>query len=110
MLPPEKDRKRKDETMGMKQIYDKSNPTVIANTQAAHKAFSEAIEAAREELGMTKYELGNSADASPAQTHRVLTDPDANLTLATMQRFAAPVGKKVVLQVVDIDEEAEEEL
>lgn len=96
--------------MGIKQIYDKSNPMVIANTQEAHKAFSEAIEAAREELGMTKYELGTNADASPAQTHRVLTDPDANLTLATMQRFAATVGKKVTLQVVDIDESAEGEM
>lgn len=88
----------------IKDIYDKENELVQKNAREAHQAFSDAIEAARKENKMTINDLTVSASASPAQTYRVLTDPDANLSLLTMQRFAAPVGKKVVLQVVDLDE------
>lgn len=89
----------------IKDIYDKENELVKKNAREAHKVFSEAINSARQERKMTINDLTVSASASPAQTYRVLTEPDANLSLLTMQRFAASVGKKVVLQMADLDED-----
>lgn len=95
--------------MSVKKIYDKENEQVQKNTREAHKRFSEAIQAEREQANMPMSELTIAASVSPAQTYRVLTNPNANISLLTMNRFAAPFGKKVVVSLVD-DEEAESEM
>lgn len=88
--------------MSVKEIFDKDNATVRDNAREAHEAYISAINAAREKAGMTTNDLTIGASASPAQTYRVL-NPNENVSLLSLQRFAAPVGKKVVLSLVDLD-------
>lgn len=90
--------------MSVKKIYDKENEQVQKNTREAHKLFSQAIQEQRERANMPMSDLTIAASVSPAQTYRVLTNPDANISLLTMNRFAAPFGKKVVVSLVDDDE------
>lgn len=90
--------------MSVKKIYDKENEQVQKNTREAHELFSQAIQEQRERANMPMSDLTIAASVSPAQTYRVLTNPDANISLLTMNRFAAPFGKKVVVSLVDDDE------
>lgn len=89
--------------MSVKQIFDKESELCRENAVAAHKAFADAIKAELARQNMTVNDLTIGAGVGPAQTYRAL-DPNENLSLLTMQRFAAPVGKKVVVSLVDLDE------
>lgn len=93
------------ETMSkIKQIFDKENELVKKNAREVHQDFYDAIQQARKDAGMSIGELNRSAYAGPAMGSR-LKDPDANLTVVTMQRYAAAVGKKVKVELVDLGEE-----
>lgn len=92
--------------MSFKEIYNKENEIVKKNTREAQMAFYEGIENKRNELNMKVGEVANKADVGPAMMSR-LQDPDTNLTMQTMQRFAAATGQKVVISFEDLDENGE---
>lgn len=87
----------------IKQIFDKENELVKKNVREAHQEFYDLMEKARKEAGMSIGEMNRSAYAGPAMGQR-LRDPSANLTLVSMQRYAAAVGKKVKVDLVDLSE------
>lgn len=88
--------------MSIKAIYDKESEEVKAMSSEAHASFSEQLNKIREELNMSVNEMTNRAGAGPAMTSRV-NNPDENITLTTMCRYASAVDKKVVVTIEDID-------
>lgn len=82
-------------------IYDKSNPIVVNNTKESHAEFIHAIEDNAKKLGMTTSDLTIKVGGGPAMTYRV-KDVNENITLNTIQRFAAAVGKKAVIGFVPL--------
>lgn len=88
----------------VKQIFDKENELVKKNAREVHEQFYEAIQQARVEADMSVTDLNISANAGPAMGSR-LKDADKNLTVLTMQRYAAAVGKKLKVELVDLSED-----
>lgn len=87
----------------MREIYDKKSETVIKNAAEAHKEFVDQLFAAADEAGINTTRMTLLVGAGPALTNR-MKNMDENITLTTMSRFAAAVGKKVKVELVDMNE------
>lgn len=59
------------------------------------------IEAAMRELGLNKVQMARRMHTSRAQLDRLLDPGNTSVTLNTMQRAAAVLGKRVRLDLVD---------
>lgn len=86
----------------IKEIFDKDSDVIKDSSREMHEEFAEAIRQARLELGMSVSEMTNAAGSGPAMTARV-NDSDANLTLSTIARYSAAVGKKAKIVLVDAE-------
>lgn len=94
-------------TVKFPSIYTKDSRTVIENAKEAKRQFIEQMMDAAADQGLTSTELGIRADTSPAATNR-MKDENENITLSSMTKFAAVVGRKVKIELVP-DPEAEAE-
>ena len=88
--------------MAMKEIYDKNSETVIENTKAVREQFVNDIQRFADEAGINTTELTLLIGGGPALTNR-MKNSNENMTIKTMSRFAAAVGKKIKIDFVDLD-------
>ena len=83
-------------------FYMKDPEQVAKNTKESKRQFIDQVLAAADEQDITSTELGIRADTSPAATAR-MKDANENITLNSMNKFAAAVGKKVEIKLVPDD-------
>ena len=76
---------------------------VLDDAREAHKGYVQQLLESAEEKGLNTNRLTIGAKANAAMTYRML-DPETNITLNTMVRYARVVGKKVQLRLVDADD------
>jgi DNA-binding Xre family transcriptional regulator len=60
------------------------------------------LERCRVELGLSKAELARKLDTSRTQIDRILDPQSQNISLLTLNRVAAALGKKVHYELVDL--------
>ena len=82
------------------ECYSKDHELVREESESAHKRFKDQLDTARRERSMNISQMTLTADAGPALTARV-KDEKQNLTINTMVRFAAAVGKRLEINLVD---------
>ncbi|RAP50811.1 MAG: hypothetical protein BZ138_06300 [Methanosphaera sp. rholeuAM270] len=92
--------------MAFEEVFSKDHEIVVENSIRVHEDFWEQVDQARTEQGMSVSKMGEVADAGPAQISRI-KNPKTNLTVNTMSRVAAAVGKKIEVVLVDMDEDDE---
>ena len=75
-------------------IYDETT------TAAIKRVLARQVDAAMKEQGFTKTEMARRMDTSRSQLDRLLDPENASVTLDTLQRAAAAVGREVRLELV----------
>jgi DNA-binding phage protein len=71
-------------------------------TRVAKRSVAVQLERCRKERGISKAELARMVGTSRTQIDRVLDPTSQNISLATMNRVAAALGKKVYFELVDL--------
>lgn len=74
-------------------------------TSALKEVLALQIEAAMRELGLSKLQMARRMHTSRAQLDRLLDPGNTSVTLHTIQRAAAVLGKRVRLDLVDASAE-----
>jgi antitoxin HicB len=70
-----------------------------ATTVAIKRVLAHQLKQEMERQQLTKVEMARRMDTSRAQLDRLLNPEDGNVTLTTIQRAAAVVGRKVRLEL-----------
>lgn len=71
-----------------------------ATTGAIKRVLARQVEAAMREEGVTKTEMARRMATSRAALNRLLDPEHESVTLATLQKAAAAVGRRVRLELV----------
>ena len=71
-----------------------------AKTQVAKEMIAWQIERAMKEKKLTKKRMGELMETSRTQIDRLLNPKDHNVTLATLEKAAAIVGRQLRLELV----------
>ena len=71
-----------------------------ATTGAIKRVLARQVEAAMKEQGVTKTEMARRMDTSRAALNRLLDPGNESVTLATLQKAAAAIGREVRLELV----------
>jgi antitoxin HicB len=71
-----------------------------AKTQVAKEMIAWQIEQAMSEKGLTKKRMAELMETSRTQVDRLLNPKDHNVTLATLEKAAAVVGRQLRLELV----------
>lgn len=69
-------------------------------TAAIKRVLARQIEAAMTEQGVSKAEMARRMETSRSQLDRLLDPENGSVTLATLQKAAAAVGREVRLELV----------
>ena len=79
------------------------DPEVTALMEEAHRSYVKQITEEMNAQGLNTNRLTIGAKANAAMTYRMLK-PTTNIQLTTMVRYARVLGKKLKLELVDIDD------
>jgi len=71
-----------------------------ASSGAIKRVLARQVEAAMQEKGVTKTEMARRMDTSRAALNRLLDPKNDSITLGTLQKAAAAVGREVRLELV----------
>jgi predicted XRE-type DNA-binding protein len=71
-----------------------------AKTQVAKEMIAWQIEQAMKKKGLTKKRMAELMETSRTQVDRLLNPKDHNVTLATLEKAAAVVGRQLRLELV----------
>jgi antitoxin HicB len=71
-----------------------------AKTQIAKEMIAWQLEQAMKKKGLTKKRMAELMETSRTQVDRLLNPKDHNVTLATLEKAAAVVGRQVRLELV----------
>ncbi len=69
-------------------------------TRAIKRVLARQVQAAMQEEGVTKTEMARRMETSRAALNRLLDPEHGSVTLATLQKAAAAVGRRVRLELV----------
>lgn len=83
-----------DELLKEEGIYEE------AKTQVAKEMIAWQIEQAMKKKGLTKKRMAELMETSRTQIDRLLNPKDHNVTLATLEKAAAIVGRQLRLELV----------
>lgn len=89
--------------MSMREIYDKNSDVVKEREKETHQEFVNDLMDLAEATGLNTSTLTLLVGGGPALTNRT-KNSNMNITLNTMTRYAAAVGKKIKIDFVDADE------
>lgn len=70
------------------------------SANAIKRVLARQVEAAMREQGLTKAEMARRMQTSRAALNRLLDPENASVTLATLQKAAAAIGREVRLELV----------
>ena len=94
--------------MEFSEIYGKDHEKVVKSTEESKSQFISQLMQAADEQNLTINDLGIRAGTSMAATAR-MQKADENITLNSMNRVSAVVGKKVKITLVPNDDLEKEE-
>ena len=70
------------------------------SANAIKRVLARQVEAAMQEQGLTKAEMARRMQTSRAALNRLLDPENGSVTLATLQKAAAAIGREVRLELV----------
>ena len=80
--------------------YSKDNEDVVRRSKQSHQEFIDAMRVLMDKSGVSLRNLSTGVGVDQPQAYR-LFDPNSNVTITTMNRFASVLGKRVKLSLVD---------
>lgn len=87
-------------------VYSKDNPIVVESNRCSHEEFISCMKKAMSQEDAGYHTLASRVGVDLPQVYRIF-NPETNITVMSMNRFASALGKRVKISLVDIEGEDE---